>query len=289
MQRLMDRLPERDVQHQRVEIPASVVMPLALGRGAIDKRLVSGSLLHAAREILRTLAGCLGLWGPKKPHVQARRGVGFPELVLQALGAAPGLGNIRTMNAILVWMADHELSLRTLSARVAACSGACVCSGVRSAMSVSSGTDVAWISNNIGQLVKSARSVWALLRKAQEPVESGLGVPGFDRPLYPNGDLRARCLLTLMKARGRWTGRASKRVVLPDFMAQRYALHSRHEWAWLALCDSLLIHVSAAPALFAVGRVAGWVAHVQEQRLSSTLIRPRANFTPAGNSSALEF
>lgn len=86
MQRLMDRLPERDVQHQRVEIPASVVMPLALGRGAIDKRLVSGSLLHAARKILRAMAGCLGLWGPKKPHVQARRGVGFPELVLQALG-----------------------------------------------------------------------------------------------------------------------------------------------------------------------------------------------------------
>lgn len=109
------------------------------------------------------------------------------------------------MNAILVWMADHELSLRTLSARVAACSGACVHSGIWAAMSVSSGTEVAWISNNIGQLVKSARSVWALLRKAQEPLGSGLGVPGFDHPLYPNGDLRARCLLTLMKARGRWT------------------------------------------------------------------------------------
>lgn len=228
LQRLTDRLPERAVQHQRVEIFALLVMHQALGRGAIDKRLASGSLLHAAREILRALAGCLGLWGPKKPHVQSRRGVGFAELVLQALGAAPGLESIRTMNAILVWMADHELSLRTLSARVAACSGACVHSGVRAAMSVSSGTEVAWLSNNIGQFVKSARSVSALLRKGQEFVESGLGVPGFDHPLYPN-DPRARCLLTLMKARGRWTGRASKRVALSDFMAQHYGLHPRHE------------------------------------------------------------
>jgi citrate synthase len=64
MQRLTDRLPEGAIQHQMVEIFASVVMHLALGRGAIEKRLVSGSLLQAAREILLALAGCMGLLGP---------------------------------------------------------------------------------------------------------------------------------------------------------------------------------------------------------------------------------
>jgi citrate synthase len=230
----------------------------------------------------------MGLLGPQKRYVHTRSGIGFAEVVLQALGALPSPENIRTMNAILVLMADHELSPGTLSARVAASSGASVHSCVAAAMSVSSGTEVALIYNSIGQFVKSGTPVATLLRKAQELVESGQRVPGFDHPLYPNGDPRARCLLTLIKTRGRLTGRASKLVALADFMAQRYALHTRHECALLALCDSMAIHESAAPALFALGRVAGWVAHVQEQRLSTTLIRPRAKFTPAGVPGALE-
>lgn len=281
MQRLTDRLPNGAVQHQMVEIFASVVMHLALGRGAIEKRLVSGSLLQAAREILLALAGCMGLLGPKKRYVHARSGIGFAEVVLQALGAPLCAENIQTMNAILVLMADHELSPGTLSARVAASSGASVHSCVAAAMSVSSGTEVALLYNSIGQFMKRGTSVSALLTKAQELVESGQRVPGFDHPLYPTGDPRARSLLALIKTRGRLKGRASKLVALADFMAQRYALYPRHECALVALCDSMGIHESAAPALFALGRVAGWVAHVQEQRLSTILIRPRAKFTPA--------
>jgi citrate synthase len=34
----------------------------------------------------------------------------------------------------------------------------------------------------------------------------------------------------------------------------------------------------SAGALFTLSRTAGWVAHVQEQRLSGTLLRPRARF-----------
>jgi citrate synthase len=280
MQRLTDRLPEGAIQHQMVEIFASVVMHLALGRGAIEKRLVSGSLLQAAREILLALAGCMGLLGPKKRYVHARSGIGFAEVVLQALGAPLSTENIRTMNAILVLMADHELSPGTLSARVAASSGASVHSCVAAAMSVSSGTEVALIYNSIGQFVKNGTSVSALLTKAQELVESGQRVPGFDHPLYPNGDPRARSLLALIKTRGRLKGRASKLVALSDFMAQRFALYPRHECALVALCDSMGLDESAAPALFALGRVAGGVAHVQEQRLSTILIRPRAKFMP---------
>jgi citrate synthase len=288
LKRLTDRLPEGAIQHQMVEIFASVVMHLALGRGAIEKRLVSGSLLQAAREILLALAGCMGLLGPQKKYVHARSGIGFAEVVLQALGAPLCAENTRTMNAILVLMADHELSPGTLSARVAASSGASVHSCVAAAMSVSSGTEVALIYNSIGQFVKKGSSVSALLAKAQELVESGQRVPGFGHPLYPNGDPRAQSLLALIKTRGRLTGRASKLVALSDFMTQRYALHPRHECSLVALCDSMVIHESAAPALFALGRVAGWVAHVQEQRLSTTLIRPRAKFTLAGITGAPE-
>jgi citrate synthase len=95
-------------------------------------------------------------------------------------------------------------------------------------------------------------------------------------------------LLALIKTRGRLKGRASKLVALSDFMAQRFALYPRHECALVALCDSMGLDENAAAALFAFGRVAGWVAHVQEQRLSKILIRPIAKFTPAGITGAPE-
>jgi citrate synthase len=279
---LLDRMPERAIQHQMVEIFAAVVMHLALGRGPIEKRLVSGSLLYSSREILLALAGSLGLLGPHKRYVHDQRGISFAEAVLLALGAPPSPENLLAMNAILVLMADHELSPGTLSARVAASSGASVHSCIAAAMSVSSGTEVALIYNTICQFVRGEKSVTSLLRKAQKLVESGQRVPGFDHPLYPNGDPRASCMLDLIMARGRLKGRASKLVALSNFMGERYSLYPRHECALVAMCDSMNIHENAAPALFALGRVAGWVAHVQEQRLSKTLIRPRAKFTPVG-------
>jgi citrate synthase len=257
-------------------------MHLALGRGPIEKRLVSGSLLYSSREILLALAGSLGLLGPHKRYVHDQRGISFAEAVLLALGAPPSPENLLAMNAILVLMADHELSPGTLSARVAASSGASVHSCIAAAMSVSSGTEVALIYNTICQFVRGEKSVTSLLRKAQKLVESGQRVPGFDHPLYPNGDPRASCMLDLIMARGRLKGRASKLVALSNFMGERYSLYPRHECALVAMCDSMNIHENAAPALFALGRVAGWVAHVQEQRLSKTLIRPRAKFTPVG-------
>jgi len=44
-----------------------------------------------------------------------------------------------------------------------------------------------------------------------------------------------------------------------------------------------LVHALGAPPvgaslLFCVGRSAGWVAHVQEQRASGELLRPRARY-----------
>ena len=44
------------------------------------------------------------------------------------------------------------------------------------------------------------------------------------------------------------------------------------------LCRALGAPAGAAGGIFALGRVAGWVAHILEQREQSFLIRPRAQF-----------
>jgi citrate synthase len=48
--------------------------------------------------------------------------------------------------------------------------------------------------------------------------------------------------------------------------------------ALVALTDALRLPPGSAAALFALGRSAGWVAHVLEQREAGYLLRPRARY-----------
>ncbi|MCA9665950.1 MAG: hypothetical protein KC503_10195, partial [Myxococcales bacterium] len=58
--------------------------------------------------------------------------------------------------------------------------------------------------------------------------------------------------------------------------------------ALVALTLSLGLSEGTASTLFCIGRMAGWVAHVLEQREDhATMLRPRARFVgPAGRSNA---
>jgi citrate synthase len=46
----------------------------------------------------------------------------------------------------------------------------------------------------------------------------------------------------------------------------------------LTLAHALALPRGAAGVLFALGRVAGWVAHIFEQRATDALLRPRARY-----------
>ena len=47
----------------------------------------------------------------------------------------------------------------------------------------------------------------------------------------------------------------------------------------VAITAALGLPPGSAAALFAVGRAAGWIAHVLEQRAAGFLLRPRARYT----------
>lgn len=279
---MTDRLPTGAPAQQMLELYAWVILHLAMGRGAIENRLISGQPLQAGREMLFALAGCLGFLGPRMRYASIRTGLSFAQTALRALGGEITPASERAMNAILVLMADHELSPGTLSARVAASSGASVHSCIAAAMAVSSGTEVALLYNSVSLYSEQENSIKNLLATSRKRVVNGERVPGFDHPLYPKGDPRAQALLSIVKSLGRLRGKAARLVTLADYMQQHHQLYPRHELALVALCESLRLHTSAAPALFALGRVSGWIAHVMEQRLSPTLIRPRAKFTEPG-------
>jgi citrate synthase len=194
-----------------------------------------------------------------------------------ATAAAFGAGGKRAVAAIeqaLVVSADHELNASTFAARVAASAGADLYACVTAALATLSGPRHGGLCDRVEALVAEAGTP----RHAREVVSARLRrgevVPGFGHPFYPGGDRRGALLLETAHALA--PRRHEVRVVaalvsaMPDGATLDFGL--------VGIAAALELPAGAAAGLFALGRAAGWVAHVLEQRRDDTLLRPRARY-----------
>ncbi|UUX95323.1 citrate synthase [Aquabacterium sp. J223] len=278
LKRLTDSLPSLQASDQLLEVFALVTLHLGVGRGTVAERIRSGRTLDAARQVIHTLVGCCGLSSAAQRYVAMRDGETVAQGLMRALGVKPTPENRRAIEAILILLADHELSPGAFNARVAASSGSTLHSCIASALCASSGLEIGRLYNRVGEFLDSGRSKATLVARALDFHRRNTMVPGFVHPMYPHGDPRARLLLEIARERD-----DPGRTLAPVFgfleeVEERLSLHPRHEFAVAVLVRAMGLPRYAAGALFALARTAGWVAHVQEQRLSGSLLRPRAKF-----------
>jgi citrate synthase len=202
-------------------------------------------------------------------------GLSIAETVLTTLGARPTPRARAAMDAALVLVADHELNVSSFAARVVASSGADLYAGILAALSALGGPRHGGACDRIEALLRESE-----LDGPKDTIRSrarrGEAVPGFGHPLYPDGDPRSTPLLGMAK-------RLSSRRSEPLFALVRAARAQglappTVDLALVALARALDLPPGSAAALFAVGRVAGWVAHFREQRQEDYLLRPRAQY-----------
>jgi citrate synthase len=179
------------------------------------------------------------------------------------------------IDTILVVLADHELNASSFTARIAASTDAdpyaCIAAALATLSGPKHGTaseEVARFADEVGSPDAAKAAIRALKKKQQEP-------PGFGHPLYPLGDPRGEPLLDY--ARRSNARRARTLVAIADATAPH--AHPSVDVGLAAVVAALGLAPSAASALFAVARSAGWLAHVLEQRAAGFLLRPRARYT----------
>lgn len=97
---------------------------------------------------------------------------------------------------------------------------------------------------------------------------------GFGHPLYPKGDPRGIALMDLSREIAGETVMHEVDATVAELCGLRPTL----DFGLVALARSLAAPDGTATALFALGRTAGWCAHVFEQRSSAHLLRPRARY-----------
>jgi citrate synthase len=247
---------------------------VALALGVVDDEHKDPT--PCARRLIRAMTGAFGFLGREDAYVALDRGESIAHGLARALGIPTDPARLRALDTALVLIADHELNPATFVARVAASAGSHLHACVGAALGV-------WVGSLIGLTCDQLEDMFApgigadkALARARAMLGEGSKLPGFDLPVYPNGDPRAEALIDL--AREIDLPAVADMLDAVQRIEQELELRPVVEIGLVVLCRALGAPAGAAGGVFALGRVAGWVAHVLEQREQSFLIRPRAQF-----------
>jgi citrate synthase len=269
---------------------ASVFPVLVAARAAGDAGRFDTTpegVLPRARGLIRLLAAGLAL--PRAPARarRAARAARIAEVVARAFALDVEPGTLAAIDAFLILLADHELNASTFAVRVAASTRADVYAVVQAGLATLSGPLHGAASDRFEALLAEVGAPELAERAVQERARRGERVPGFGHPFYgAAGDARARVLLELA-----WERRATSEVAVANAVIGAMERANKPppnvDSGAVVLRAALGMPAGAVAGLFAVGRVAGWVAHALEQVATGHLLRPRARYIgppPPGSS-----
>jgi len=274
VQRAMDGVPKADIRLVRVFSIASTV----LGGVPLTDELRSGSISRYSHELLLAFASAAGVLGPTRRFFGPSRETSVAAHMLTALGVPVTEQATRAVNAALIASADHDLASATLSARIAASVGAGLHACIVSALAVQSGSALAGGCELVEDLLFGIRSEPHLKKRVREADQRRQRLPGFGLPLYPDGDPRARHLIRLALSIAPASREVEFAAKFVDQVRDRSAVHANLEVGLAILSLALGLPQRSSAALWVVGRTAGWIAHVLEQRRAGYVLRARGQY-----------
>ena len=254
---------------------------LALSFGQAPHRAPAPDLLLGeARRLIATMACCLSHLR-RAPAVRCLpRPGGVAATLLSALGVPPTPDKVAAIDAALILCADHELAQSTFVARIAASAGADLGECVGAAILTQTGMTAARSYERAEDFLRGCRTPAHARRLFDVACAANSNPPGFNHPLYPAGDPRAACLIEVAKRLA-----APNPAVIPLYLAletaSRFGCMPSLEAGLTILAVALGLPPRSPCGVFIVGRTAGWVTHVMEQRVSGVLLRPRARYAPS--------
>ncbi|MEZ5545800.1 MAG: citrate synthase family protein [Lysobacteraceae bacterium] len=181
----------------------------------------------------------------------------------------------------LVLCAEHELNVSAFAARVVASTGAHLHATICAGLSALTGPRHGGATARAFAFIQQAREATDIAAFVSERWRRGDEFPGFGHALYPHGDPRGAALLARIEGMGKRPAALDTVLALAEQVEHLTGQHPNIDLMLAAIIEGHGLDVGNALALFAAGRVAGWLAHALEQQSQSGLIRPRARYVGA--------
>jgi citrate synthase len=225
-----------------------------------------------------------------RPPIAPDPTLGHAADVLRMITGEPApLALVDALDAYLVTIADHGLNASTFAARVVASTRAGLTSAVLAGLGALKGPLHGGAPGPVIDMLDAIGRPEDAGRWLEAALDRGDRLMGFGHRVYRVRDPRADALKAIVRRLGQGAAALPGRLALAEAVeaAALAVLRARKPGRSLEtnveLYTALLLEALAFPpetftGVFAMGRVAGWIAHAREQRAGGRLVRPQSRY-----------
>lgn len=210
----------------------------------------------------------------------------LPEWVLEALsGRSPSDTEKRAFESLFVMLAECVTNPGTFAARIATSTDADYVSSVVAALSVFSGTKHGGATDDVMAMIDDIRSPLNASDWVKTTQREKGSVPGFGHRVFQVPDPRAALIANWIKTLIKEGADATSMKIIKEVTKSMAPMRRHGTYINVDAYTGVLLKMLGVPSgygtlVFALARMAGWNAHVQEQKLNNIMISPLISFRP---------
>ena len=264
------------------KLPVFDAMRAAMARLPDDQSHQARLALLAAPAVL--VPALLRLQASEAPIAPEPHRAHAADVLRMLTGRMPPDAVAGALDTYLVTVCDHGLNASTFTARVVASTQAGLVSSVLGALGALKGPLHGGAPGPVLDLLDAVGTPERAETVLSAMLERGERLPGFGHRIYrvrdPRADALQGALAKLPPTARLELALAVERSALQLLRTRKpdRPLETNVEFFTALLLDALGFPRQAFTAVFAMGRVAGWIAHAQEQARSGRLIRPKSRY-----------
>jgi citrate synthase len=218
---------------------------------------------------------------PAVPQAEVDKGKSIPErFVIRWRGEADP-NHVKAIDAYWISAAEHGMNASTFTARVIASTGADVAAALSGAVGALSGPLHGGAPSRVLKMLDEVEQGGDAEAYVKDLLDRGERLMGFGHRVYRAEDPRARVLRRTASEIGSArfeVAEALEKAALAELHARKpdRVLATNVEFWSAVVLDTAEVPAELFTPLFTCARVAGWSAHILEQKREGRLIRPSA-------------
>ena len=224
-----------------------------------------------------------GVGRPPVPQPEIDKGRTIPERFLLRWRGEANPEHVKAIDAYWISAAEHGINASTFTARIIASTGADVAAALSGAVGALSGPLHGGAPSRVLKMLDEVEATGDPDRWVSEALDRGDRLMGFGHRIYRAEDPRARVLRRTCRELGSprfEVAEALEKAALAELQARRpdRVLATNVEYWSAVILDLAEVPPELFTPLFTCARVAGWSAHILEQKREAKLIRPTAKY-----------